>query len=70
MWFFDYWPRFQTTEKRTKWFWFLVAVNAFIIVGGSFIMVGGTYGSVISIRDSYAASGGTPWSCADNSNSS
>ncbi|BGP32910.1 hypothetical protein JCM10296v2_004695 [Rhodotorula toruloides] len=62
MWFFDYWPRFKMAEKRTKWFWFLVAVNAFIIIGGTFIMVGGTYGSVISIRDSYAASGGTPWS--------
>ncbi|BGP25414.1 amino acid transporter [Rhodotorula toruloides] len=62
MWFFDYWPRLKMAEKRTKTFWFLVAMNAFIIVGGTFIMVGGTYGSVISIRDSYKASGGTPWS--------
>lgn len=33
-------------------------------------MVAGTYGSVVSIIDSYKESGGSAaWSCADNSNS-
>lgn len=33
-------------------------------------MIAGTYGSVVGIIDSYAASGGSAaWSCADNSGS-
>ena len=44
--------------------------SVFVIAIGSFMMVGGTYGSVVSIIDSYNASGGSSaWSCADNSNS-
>ncbi|GAA5852851.1 hypothetical protein JCM8547_004707 [Rhodosporidiobolus lusitaniae] len=68
MWFYDQWHR---RNNNPGWkFWGMVAFNVFIVVAGMFIMVAGTYGSVISIRDDYAASGGRPFSCADNSNSS
>ncbi|GAA5988248.1 hypothetical protein JCM10908_002129 [Rhodotorula pacifica] len=69
MWFFDIWPRFRIAEKRTVSFWLLVILNSFIIVAGLFIMVGGTYGSIVAIMDDYQASGGRPFSCADNSGS-
>ncbi|KAI9932412.1 hypothetical protein MW887_008653 [Aspergillus wentii] len=37
-------------------------------VTGFFLMIGGTYGSVVTIMDSYKKAGGTAaWSCADNS---
>lgn len=32
-------------------------------------MVGGTYGSIVSIKNDYAANGGRPWTCVDNSGS-
>jgi hypothetical protein len=35
----------------------------------TFLVVGGCYGSVHGIMDAYAAAGGRPISCADNSNS-
>lgn len=38
-----------------------------VIFIGLFITVGGTYGAVVSIINQ--PRGGTPWSCADNSNS-
>lgn len=38
-----------------------------VIIIGLFITGAGTYGAVITIRNQKA--GGTPWSCADNSNS-
>lgn len=69
MWFFDVRGRFRVAEKRTVAFYLLVSLNVFIILAGLFIMVGGTYGSIVSIIDSYAATGGRPWSCADNSGS-
>ncbi|GAA6036097.1 hypothetical protein JCM8097_006613 [Rhodosporidiobolus ruineniae] len=53
------------TRKRIA----AVSYNILIIVVASFLLVGGTYGSIISIRDSYANSGTRPWSCADNSGS-
>ncbi|KPV77762.1 uncharacterized protein RHOBADRAFT_33948 [Rhodotorula graminis WP1] len=65
MWFYDNWR----TQKRTMSFWLLVALNAFIFWAGNFIMVGGTYGSIVSIKDDYAANGGRPWTCVDNSGS-
>ncbi|BGP17049.1 hypothetical protein JCM10213_000314 [Rhodosporidiobolus nylandii] len=70
MWFFDNWTRLRNKELRTAKVIALAAFNAFISLAGIFICIGGTYGSVISIRDDYAASGGHPWSCADNSGSS
>ncbi|GAA5907897.1 hypothetical protein JCM6882_001520 [Rhodosporidiobolus microsporus] len=67
MWFYDNWKK----RNDASWkYWGLVAFNAFIVVAGFFILVGGTYGSIISIRDDYAASGGRPFTCADNSGSS
>ena len=48
----------------------MVCWSGFVILVGCFIMVSGTYGSVVSIVESYKASGGSgSWSCADNSNS-
>ncbi|GAA5890402.1 hypothetical protein JCM8208_004856 [Rhodotorula glutinis] len=65
MWFYDCWR----TQKRTLSFWLLVGLNAFIFWIGNFIMVGGTYGSIVSIKNDYAANGGRPWTCVDNSGS-
>merc|ERR1712093_846698 len=69
MWLYDNWHRFRTPEKRTLAFWSLVALNVFIFWAGNFIMVGGTYGSILSIKNDYAANGGRPWTCTDNSGS-
>lgn len=42
----------------------------FVIVLGMFLMIAGTYGSIVSIIESYNSDGGTSaWSCADNSGS-
>jgi len=65
MWLYDHW-----SEPRTTRWYLMVTWCAFVIVSGFFLMIGGTYGSVVSIMDSYATDGGTSaWSCADNSNS-
>ncbi|GAA6006488.1 uncharacterized protein JCM10292_003791 [Rhodotorula paludigena] len=69
MWFYDNLHRLKVKESRTFGFWFLFYFNAFIFVAGAFLLVGGTYGSVISIRDDYAANGGRPFTCTDNSGS-
>jgi amino acid permease len=68
MWFFDNWS-VGRASPNVKWtvraIW-----TALVILIGAFLMVGGTYGSIVSIIDSYSASGGArAWSCADNSNS-
>jgi len=66
MWLYDNWHNARTA----KWY-AMVAWSVFVIVSGFFLMIGGTYGSVVDIKNSYAVSGGSsPWSCADNSNSS
>jgi amino acid permease len=66
MWLYDNWH-----EKRTTKWYAMVAWSVFVIVSGFFLMIGGTYGSVVDIKNSYAENGGSsPWSCADNSNSS
>ncbi|KEF62009.1 uncharacterized protein A1O9_03581 [Exophiala aquamarina CBS 119918] len=65
MWLYDNWHN----PRTAKWY-AMVAWSVFVIVSGFFLMIGGTYGSVIDIKNSYAANGGSsPWSCADNSNS-
>ncbi|KAK5052046.1 hypothetical protein LTR84_002850 [Exophiala bonariae] len=65
MWLYDNWR----SARTTKWY-LMVAWCTFVIVSGFFLMIGGTYGSVIDIKNSLAANGGSsPWSCADNSNS-
>lgn len=65
MWLYDNWRNARTM----KWY-AMVAWCTFVIVSGFFLMIGGTYGSVVDIKNAYAESGGSsPWSCADNSNS-
>lgn len=68
MWLYDNWG----TDKgdRTKRWTFMVGWSVFVIISGTFLMIAGTYGSIVSIIDSYKQSGGSAaWSCADNSNS-
>lgn len=67
MWFYDNWKR---PERGWKWKCGVVW-SAFVILSGTFIMIAGTYGSIVSIIDSYNADGRVAaWSCADNSGSS
>ncbi|CAG7915875.1 unnamed protein product [Penicillium olsonii] len=67
MWLYDNWHKGQDGRRTPKWI-FMVCWCIFVIVAGFFLMVAGTYGSVVSIINSYAASGGSAaWSCADNS---
>ncbi|CDM29575.1 hypothetical protein CBS147339_4509 [Penicillium roqueforti] len=69
MWLYDNWGKGKV-DRSPRWM-FMVSWSVFVIVIGSFMMVAGTYGSVVSIMDSYKANGGSAaWSCADNSNSS
>ncbi|KAF4214630.1 hypothetical protein CNMCM8980_008156 [Aspergillus fumigatiaffinis] len=68
MWLYDNWSSGKA-EKRPMWI-FMVCWCVFVVVSGTFLMVSGTYGSVLSIIDTYKESGGSAaWSCADNSNS-
>lgn len=65
MWLYDNWKN----ERTTRWM-LMVVWCGFVILSGTFLMIAGTYGSVVGIIDSYAASGGSAaWSCADNSGS-
>lgn len=66
MWLYDNWGR-EKSERDKKWM-AMVAWSAFVVLSGSFLMIAGTYGSIVSIIDSYKANGGSgAWSCADNS---
>ncbi|KAF5254531.1 hypothetical protein FANTH_789 [Fusarium anthophilum] len=68
MWLYDNWAKGKR-DPNMKWY-LMVAFSVFVIVSGTFLMIGGTYGSIVSIIDSYKASGGSAaFSCADNSNS-
>lgn len=68
MWLYDNWTRGKS-DKSVKWI-LMVCFSGFVVLSGTFLMIAGTYGSVVSIMESYAASGGSAaWSCADNSNS-
>ncbi|KAI8930973.1 hypothetical protein NX059_011985 [Plenodomus lindquistii] len=68
MWLYDNWTSGKVT-KTLRWK-LMVAWSVFVILSGFFLMVAGTYGSIVGIINSYNANGGTsPWSCADNSNS-
>ncbi|PLN76825.1 transmembrane amino acid transporter protein-domain-containing protein [Aspergillus taichungensis] len=65
MWLYDNW---HTPGPKTLGWKLMVAWCGFVILSGTFLMIGGTYGSVITIMESYAKSGGSAaWSCADNS---
>ncbi|KAJ5265290.1 hypothetical protein N7497_010667 [Penicillium chrysogenum] len=68
MWLYDNWGKGKN-NRTTKWF-IMVAWCAFIIAAGTFLMIGGTYGSIVTIMNTYKESGGSAaWSCADNSSS-
>lgn len=68
MWLYDNWSRVKS--DRSLKLKLMVGYSGFVILSGTFLMVAGTYGSVVSIIDSYKASGGSAaWSCADNSSS-
>lgn len=65
MWLYDNWGKGKN-NRTTKWV-IMAAWCAFIIAAGTFLMIGGTYGSVVTIINTYKESGGsTAWSCADN----
>lgn len=67
MWLYDNWSR---PNRGLTWM-LMVAWSVFIIVGGTFLTIAGTYGSIVGIITALNAGDGTsPWSCADNSNSS
>ncbi|QRD89276.1 putative amino acid transporter [Aspergillus flavus] len=66
MWLYD---NCKNRERTLSWY-SMVGWCIFIFVAGTFLTIVGTYGSIVSIIDSYTQSGGTSvWSCADNSNS-
>lgn len=68
MWLYDNWSK-DKQDRTAKWY-VMVCWSSFVILSGTFLMIGGTYGSVVSIINSYKTSGGSAaWSCADNSNS-
>lgn len=68
MWLYDHWHEGRG-EKKPRWI-MMVCWAIFVILIGTFLMVGGTYGSILSIIESYTKTGGSSaWSCADNSNS-
>ncbi|KAI7503838.1 hypothetical protein KC367_g1393 [Hortaea werneckii] len=69
MWLYDNWT-IPAENKNIRWK-LMVGWCAFVILSGSFLLVAGTYGSIVGIMNSFRESGGTsPWTCADNSNSS
>lgn len=66
MWLYDNWN--QGKVARTPRWMMMVAWCVFVMLAGTFLMIGGTYGSIVTIIDSYKKSGGSAaWSCADNS---
>lgn len=68
MWLYDNWTK-SKGDRTVKWSC-MVCCSIFVVVSGTFLMIAGTYGSVVSIIDSYQATGGwAAWSCIDNSNS-
>ncbi|KAJ5454757.1 transmembrane amino acid transporter protein-domain-containing protein [Penicillium daleae] len=68
MWLYDHWSQGKM-DRSPKWI-LMVCWSIFIVLSGTFLMIAGTYGSVVSIVNSYRESGGpAAWSCADNSNS-
>ncbi|KAI7184602.1 hypothetical protein KC316_g7249 [Hortaea werneckii] len=69
MWLYDNW-NLPAEGRKIRWK-LMVAWCVFVILSGSFLLVAGTYGSIVGIMTSFRESGGTtPWTCADNSNSS
>ncbi|GAA5944908.1 hypothetical protein JCM10213_001811 [Rhodosporidiobolus nylandii] len=69
MYLWDTRARMRVKEQRTPAVWFGVVFNSLLLLVGCFVLVAGTYGSVVSIKDSYAAGTSGVFSCADNSGS-
>ncbi|KAH6871651.1 transmembrane amino acid transporter protein-domain-containing protein [Thelonectria olida] len=68
MWLYDHYSEGRR-EPNLKW-GLMVVFSVFVVLSGTFLMIAGTYGSIVSIIDSYKEAGGSAaWSCADNSNS-
>ncbi|PWY61660.1 hypothetical protein BO83DRAFT_412996 [Aspergillus eucalypticola CBS 122712] len=66
MWLYDNWSK-RKGHRTMKWN-LMVCWSIFVILAGFFLMAAGTYGSAISIMNSYRGTGGsTAWTCADNS---
>ncbi|EAU37949.1 conserved hypothetical protein [Aspergillus terreus NIH2624] len=66
MWLYDNWS--SGKARKSLWWMAMVAWCAFVVLSGTFLMIGGTYGSIVTIIDSYKKTGGSAaWSCADNS---
>ncbi|GAA5856123.1 hypothetical protein JCM9279_004919 [Rhodotorula babjevae] len=70
MWIYDLRHCIKDRSARPRFFTLGVIINFAILLIAALCLVGGTYGSIKSIVDSYAETGGRPWSCADNSGSS
>ncbi|PYI32661.1 hypothetical protein BP00DRAFT_393891 [Aspergillus indologenus CBS 114.80] len=69
MWLYDNWRRGR--EQPTLRWALLSMWSMLVIVLGTFLMVAGTYGSIKNIiaTSRQKESGGSAWSCADNSSS-
>ncbi|CAI7583590.1 unnamed protein product [Penicillium manginii] len=68
MWLYDNWS--DGKKARSPRWTMMVCWSAFVILSGTFLMISGTYGSIVTIMNSYKTSGGSAaWSCADDSNS-
>ncbi|RAK77482.1 uncharacterized protein BO72DRAFT_527637 [Aspergillus fijiensis CBS 313.89] len=69
MWLYDNWTRGR--EQPTLRWALLSMWSMLVIVLGAFLMVAGTYGSIENIiaTSRQKESGGSAWSCADNSSS-
>ncbi|WWC62344.1 uncharacterized protein I303_104940 [Kwoniella dejecticola CBS 10117] len=69
MWLHDNLPRRRS--DKSLYYRILVVLNVAIVIAGFFIVITGTWSAVVSIRNSYSTGLITsPFSCADNSNSS
>ena len=69
MWLYDLRHTLRDRALRPRFFTLGLVGNGIILLLAGVCLVGGTYGSIKSIIDSYAETGGRPWSCADNSGS-
>ncbi|BGP41498.1 hypothetical protein JCM10449v2_005487 [Rhodotorula kratochvilovae] len=69
MWLYDLRHTLRDRALRPRFFTLGLVGNGIILLLAGVCLVGGTYGSIKSIIDSYAESGGRPWNCADNSGS-
>ncbi|GAA6020935.1 hypothetical protein JCM10207_003192 [Rhodosporidiobolus poonsookiae] len=69
MYLYDHWAKSKDSATRTWKLTSMIVFNILINVIGALLIVGGAYGSIITIRDSYAENGGRAFTCTDNSGS-